>query len=233
MIDLIDKIWLKKNKKYRILLSVIFFGCSLFSLIYLRNILLGSLFLFLVAYFLGSFERRNNVVIINNKDIPTAIREIKKLIDMSKHSVEILTLSLNPVIYSNDEVLESFKNAIARHVKVVVACNYDEFRQRYSEYYSKNNQQGFLKFLINENIVLFNVKKGLNNINHFIVVDDISFRLEELHENDTEKGRKATIVYFSSLARGFHENFNNIINDEKLSEKIRKAEIETIISNNI
>lgn len=230
MISIIDRIWLRKNKKYRIVFSLIFFTLGLFAFIQFRNIFFGTVFLFLVAYFLGSFKRRNNVIIINNKDIPTAIREIKKLIDLSKESVEILTLSLNPVIYGNDEVIESFKNAVTRHVKIVVACNYEEFKKKYIEYNSPNNMSGFLKLVINNNITLYNVHKDLQEINHFIVIDNNSFRLEELHVNDDDQGRKATIVYFSSLAREFHDDFNRIISSNELTSRVRKSELDSILA---
>jgi hypothetical protein len=208
---------------------LIFFALGVFTFLQFRNILLGTVFLFLVAYFLGSFKRRNNVIIINNKDIPTAIREIKKLIDLSKESVEILTLSLNPVIYSNEEVIESFKNAISRHVKIVVACNYDVFKRKYFEYNSTNNMSGFLKLVINNNITLYNVHKDLQKINHFIVIDNNSFRLEELHVNNDEHGRKATIVYFSSLAREFHDDFNKIISNNELTSRVLNPDLESIL----
>jgi hypothetical protein len=185
-----------------------------------------------VAYFLGSFKRRNNVIIINNKDIPTAIREIKKLIDQSKETVEILTLSLNPVIYSNEDVVESFKNAITRNVKIVVVCNFKEFKAKYEEYYRINKTLGFLRFFINNNIILYDVHKGLYDINHFIVVDNNSFRLEETHESDTENGRKATIVYYSTMAKELHDDFNKIISKQGLCSRVKLTEIESIIKLN-
>jgi hypothetical protein len=230
MIDFIDKMWLRKNKVFRLLLSFLFLIIAVYVFIYSRNIFLGTVFLFLVAYFLGSFKRRNNVIIINNKDIPTAIREIKKLLDLSKESVEILTLSLNPVIYSNEDVLDSFRNAIARHVKIVVACNYKEFKKKYTEYYRVNKTSGFLKFFINNNIALYDVHKNLQDINHFIVVDYNSFRLEETHESDTEQGRKATIVYFSTIAKELHNDFNTIISKQDLCSRVNTTEIESILN---
>lgn len=228
MIDLLDLIWDRKFKPYRKIIGYIFLLLSLYAFLKFQNLIFGSIFLFIATYFWGSFKRRNNLVVINNKNIPCARAEIKKLIDSSNSNIHILSRSLNPNIYMNNDIIASILEALnQRQVKLIIALNISEFIKSYKTF----KDSDFIKeFIMNDNVLIYNIDKDLKKINHFLVVDSKSFRLEEIHDKDNLE-RKAIIVFYSDRAKELNEDFNSLITNSSISSKVDKFQLNNLLIN--
>jgi|GEM_PF-3511509 len=195
-----------KNFWWRVIFIVLSSFCALFCYFYFSNICIGTFFLFLLVYLLGSSRGRNRIEIIENVNIESARVQIKKLINNAIKSVFIISGGLNPDIYNKKDVISSIINASNRGVEIYIVSYLAEIKKNYSRLDKKPE---FLKKIIEMPIHLYDYKKSLKDVNHFIVVDRKSFRIEKIHGGSTK--REAIIVYKNNKAEFLYNLSNKII----------------------
>jgi hypothetical protein len=202
-------IFRKANRIYRYIAIVSTLLFSTVCYFVYGNIFFGTFLLFIFSYLLGAFKGRRRIEVIQNQSIDSAITELCKLIDSSLGNVYILSRSLNPKIYNQVDVLHSLNAAKHRGVTIKIISERDKTMDAHRHCFSQSGITGILKLVEERRLELFSIDKDLDNTNHFAVVDNISFRLEQKHGIEDE--RKAIIVYRNKKARTLQTAFENLL----------------------
>ena len=221
-------IFISGNRKYRIAALIISVFLSFLFYFYYSNIFIGTFFLFLFSYFSGAFKGRRRIEIIPNQTIDSAITELTKLIDSALGNIYIFTRSLNPSIYNQIDVIGAFERAKARGVTIQIICERGKLKKAHISSVIENRLIGILKMVEDRRIELFFIDKDLSKSNHFVVVDNISFRLEQKHGDEPE--RKAMIVYRSKKARALQNLFEKLRDKPHCCNRISSSEVKSILA---
>jgi hypothetical protein len=154
--------------------------------IYFKNIYIFSLGLFILLFAFNTLPPA--IIFQKNDSVEMTIYHIKKLINNSKSYVYIFSNSVNPIIYNNEEVIYSIQAAIRRDVKIMIICNKNKFIEAHHCNEKIYNEKTMCHFIKNNSIFIYGLDKGeetdsyFKKVNHFIVVDGKSFRIEKSHE---------------------------------------------------
>jgi hypothetical protein len=218
----------KEKKGLRIIIILFLFVLTMVLFFKFRNIFLGTVALYCTSYFLGTFKTRSRIKIFDNKEFESAIAEIRKLVDGSTEEIKILCYHLNPVIYNQENILTSFKNAIDRRVKISIICNYKKMITVHNDY-SLKKQESILKYAINRSLVIYDIDKDLKLVNHFLVVDGKSFRFEKVHDEKNDS-RKGIVVYNCDQAKKLSKLFDEMLLKDHC-KRIPSEEIELTLDN--
>ena len=131
---------------------------------------------------------------IENSDMDHAKFLSYCLLKKSKSQVKIFTGNLKETFYSDDKIFGAFEAAVNRGVSIKIITSENPEPSKILKLYKKNK----------ENLKLFKLRNKSVTPNHFMLVDDSSYRLEAPHtEEEIKKNKVRGVVNFndSSLAK--------------------------------
>lgn len=172
----------------------------------------ASFVLFISIYLMGGFKTRRRIDIFYNEHPATIATIMINLFNSSREEIKIFCGSLNPEIYCNKGVIEALEKALSRGVAVYIITDYEKAEKR-----SKSDpycgEFEILKWAQENRLQMFDYKDGTYDINHFIIVDRKSFRLEDLHDESPVSSRKAVTAYNNKRAEKLLIYFDTLIHD--------------------
>ena len=108
---------------------------------------------------------------IDNSTVEHAKFLTLKLINRAKNFIRIFTNNLSEVYYSNHIILEALKEKLNKNTKVEIITRNKSESKEFVE----------LQKLYKNNLTLYTLKDKAYGENHFLLVDDASFRIELPH----------------------------------------------------
>lgn len=207
-----DERWVFKheNRMFRYALAVIVLLISIYSYgVY--NLFVGSLFVFLFLYFLGTFKDRKKIDLLLNEDPVNVASKITNLVNTGRNEIKVLTGSINPQVYCHKDVLKAFDKAIERGVEVYFITNWD-LAEKNSQ---KNGGNDIVNWAKENRLKIYDFGDNVENINHFIVVDKKSFRVEGLHDPNADT-RLAVTAFNNKRAQKFLKFFDYLIKNNQV-----------------
>jgi hypothetical protein len=203
-------VFLPENRIYRFFSIIFCVAVSLYAFS-IYNLFVGSLSFFLFLYFIGIFKDRKRIDLLLNEDPVGVATRITSLVNSSFSEIKIFTGSINPKVYCHEDVLSSFDNAIKRGVQVSFITNW-KFAQEREE---KNAGNEIINWAKKDRLKIFDFAENVDKINHFIVVDKKSFRVEGFHDDQSKK-RLAVTAYNNKKALKFSNIFDSLIEKGKV-----------------
>ncbi len=182
------------------------FILSAISYIY-YNLFTGSFSLFMMIYFMGGFKTRQRIEVFLNAHPASIANEITNLFNSAREELKIFSGFLDPEIYCHPDVSHALDMAIKRGVKVFVVTDYNE---AIKEECPGENNHTIMEGAKNNRIQLFDFGQEINKMNHFIIADRRSFRLEAIHTDNAEL-RKAITAYNNKRAEKLLIYFDRIV----------------------
>lgn len=116
-------------------------------------------------------DKFNQDFFIDNSTIEHAKFLILKLINRAKTFIRIFTDNLSEVYYSNHIILETLKEKLNKNIEVEIITRNKTESKEFME----------LQKQYKNNLKLYTLKDKTDMENHFLLVDDASFRIESPH----------------------------------------------------
>jgi hypothetical protein len=184
---------------------------AIFVKLYLLFLVLGLVLLFFISSRLGLFKdfELKETITKYNTNIQKAIYEISLLLNMTHTSVIISSGSLNEEIWGNSEILSVLKSLVEKKKSIsIVACaklNVTKDGTLY-EFLKANIEAGCINF--------YSLEEPPNA--HFLVIDDSSVRLEEMHPPEMHERKAIIKIHRFSLAGRARNKFERLLIGAKI-----------------
>lgn len=184
-----------------IVFLVLVFSIDLYSAVYYGVI--GIVILGLVVGFIGAIKILPHIESHGENNNKKAAESLAKDIDKSQKTIKIVGGSANPEVYNSDQVVNAFKKAIHRDVKIKAV---------FSEISSKE-ENIILELAQKGEIELYTPRRNSVPRNHFRVVDTKLVYSEKGHKDKEEMRYFQRFDNIRNMAVKFEEAFDNIINN--------------------
>jgi len=185
------------------------------------NLFVGSFFLFMFLYLIGTFKGRKKIDLLLNEDPVNVAAKITGLVNSARSEIKILSGSINPQVYCHEDVLNALNNSLKRGVEVYFITDWEaaEKNALVTVTVDGNNaekrEHTIIKWAEGNRLKIYDYGDNVNNTNHFIVVDKKSFRVEGKHEKNSDS-RLAVTAYNNKRASKFLKFFDGLIADKEV-----------------
>ena len=122
-------------------------------------------------------DKNNQDFFIDNSTIDHAKFLTFRLINRAQSFIRIVTGNLTELYYSNHIILETLKEKLDKNVKVEIITRNGNNSKEFTELQKRHK----------ENLTLYNLNDKIDLGNHFLLVDDASFRIELPHKKKDTK----------------------------------------------
>jgi len=217
------------KKKIEIILSAVALTAivilsSIFVKYYIIGLFIGIILLFHISSKLSLFKdfEVKDTVTKYNSNLEKAIQEISLLLNMTHSTVLISSGSLNEEIWGNSEIISILKSLVEKNKSInIITCEILNVKKhgRLYDFLKENIEKGTINFFSREE----------PPDAHFLVIDDSSVRLEEIHAPNKIIERKAIIkLHRFSLAGRARNKFERLRVGAKM---VTKQNFETLTFN--